>query len=320
MGLATGAAGLVAGPKPALQNASAFQTPAEKPAVASAGERGPQPRAQNELFAPYAWRSREKYEPPDFYRFFPDDPAGGKTLDEFWTNDNLARRPPTEILRIVRQGLRRTTKDRADIVGTIGNTYIWNAASQNPDAIEIIYHAADVRGPVGEFGDSAPVYYGLSVIRPKPPAVLRASVELCMQTQNRSNWRRIAWGAAAERDELLSYLKRYLEAKDEATRDKSSMLLKVLGEAPDQVEALTAWIKKTVRAKSGHRLPSVKEALHKGGSRQRLEAINLTLAEELYQIMDDSFVEAFAACASDHDAAVRKELTRVLGVAPYVCP
>ncbi len=141
-----------------------------------------------------------------------------------------------------------------------------------------------------------------------------------MQTANRSNWTRIAWGAAAQRAELLSYLKPYLESKDEPTRDKANMLVKLLGEAPDQVEATTGWIKKTVRAKSGHRLLSVKEALRKGTSRERLEAIKLTLADELYQIMDDSFVEAFGACASAQDPAVRKELTRVLGVAQtYVC-
>ncbi len=267
------------------------------------------------MFAPYAWRSNDNYQPPDFNRFFPDDPAGGKKLDAFWNEENVTRQPVAEILRIVRQGLRRTSLDRDEIVRDIGSTYIWNAASQNPDAIEIIYHAADTRGPVGDFGDSAPVYYGLSVIQPKPAAVLRASVELCMQSSNRSNWGRIAWGAAAQRAELLLYLKPYLESKDEATRDKAAMLAKVLGDTPDRWEAQSAWIKKSVRAKSGQRLPSVKEAFRKGSSRDRLEAIELTLAEELNQIMDDSFVEAFGLCASDKDAAVRRELTRVLGMA-----
>jgi len=316
LGLATAnAARFAEASKPALGNTSAFQDPAEKPAASPAAKNETKAPATDELSTHYAWRGRETYEPPDFDRFFPDDPAGGKTLDEFWNEENLPKRPAAEILRIVRQGLRRTTKNRDEIVGFVGSTYIWNAASQNPDPIEIIYHAADHRGPIGDFGDFSPVYYGLSVVRPKPPAVLRALVDLCMQTENRSNWRRIAWGAAAQRAELLSYLRPYLEAKDESTRDKANVLVKVLGEAPDQVEAVSAWIKRTIRAKSGHRLPSVKESLQKGSSRQRLEAIKLTLAEELCQIMDESFVEAFDACASDHDAAVLKELTRVLGVA-----
>jgi RNA polymerase sigma factor (sigma-70 family) len=319
VGLATGSAARLVGPSMrADENAIRIQEPAAMPVAAGTAGTGPNPDATIEMFGPYSWRGRGTYEPPDFYRFFPDDRAGGKLLDDLWAVENLGKRPTAEILRIVRQGLRRTSEDRDRIIGHIGETYIWSAAAQNPDAIEIMYHAADPRGPIGNFGDSSPVYYGLSVVRPKPPAILHSLVDLCMQTENRSNWGRIAWGATAQRAELLGYLRPYLESKDEATRDKASVLVKVLSEAPDQNEAVVGWVKKTVRARSGHRLLPVREALQSGTSRERLDAINSTLAEELYQIMDDSFVEAFRACSSDQDPALRKELTRVLGVAQRV--
>ncbi len=105
LGLATGRAALLGGPaKPAVENAIALHEPAEKPATAPAGKNGPKPPAQDELFAPYSWRSSGTYEPPDFYRFFPDDPAGGRILDEFWTDENSTKRPVAEILRTVPPG------------------------------------------------------------------------------------------------------------------------------------------------------------------------------------------------------------------------
>ena len=82
------------------------------------------------------------------------------------------------------------------------------------------------------------------------------------------------------------------------------------------MEAISEWFKKRIRSKSGHRLLSVKQAIQSGTSRERREVIAWALSEELYQIMDESFVEALRGLhASDHDPEVRKSLTILLGSA-----
>jgi C-terminal processing protease CtpA/Prc len=217
------------------------------------------------------------------------------------------------VLRTVRRGLRRTQAPRDQIIGWVGGRSIWNASPQDPDAIEILYHAADFRGKAADaYGTRYnAVYYGLSVVQPKTPAVLQTLVE--MSLAEKCDWGRVAWGARAQRDETLAYLKPFLDAEDEATREKAAVLAKVLGGAPDANEAVMAWTRKTIRAKFGDRLPAIRQALASGRPRERIEALDLALRERIFLIMDDSFVDAFGACAADKDPAVRKEVARSLG-------
>jgi hypothetical protein len=179
--------------------------------------------------ASYAWRRADQYEPPNFERFFPDDPVGGTELDALWNDEKKDDRPDAEVLRTLRQGLRRTKSDRAKVLEWIGDRFIWFASPQNPDAIEIVYHASDFRGKAADpYGArKGALHDGLAMVQPKPPAVLRTLVDLCMQVDDREDWNRIAWGTRSQRTEVLSYLKPYLAARDEATREKAALLAKV---------------------------------------------------------------------------------------------
>ena len=190
-------------------------------------------------------------------------------------------------------------------MGWFGDQFIWSASPQDPAAIEIMYHASDFRGPFFDGLESLPVYYGLSVVEPKPPAVLHALVDMCMHTNTPSDWGRVAWGARKQRAELLTYLKPYLAAADQPTREKAAMLKKVLAEDPDAPGAESDWLARQVQIKSGHRLPAIRQALVSGSAAERKSTLHAT-ETELWRIMDDSFLDAFAKCAADGDPEVRK--------------
>jgi RNA polymerase sigma factor (sigma-70 family) len=296
---------------------SLFQQPAPLPEQAAA------PRAQAQAPSPInrpakrAWQLTANYEPPDFDLFFPDDAEGGKALDALWNDELKDKRPVDEILGTVRRGLRRTEAPRDQIISWIGGSFIWNAPRQDPDAVEILYHAADFRSAsaAADVTRYNAVYYGLSVVQPKTPAVLRTLGDMCMI--QKADWGRVAWGARAQRDELLREMKPYLAAALPATREQAAVLVKVLGGEPDANDAVLAWTRKTIRAKVGDRLPAIRQALATGDKRQRLEALDEILRERIGLIMDDSYVDAFAACAKDKDPAVRKQVCRTLGQAVW---
>lgn len=172
-----------------------------------------------------AWLQTDSYTPPDFKSFFPDDAAGGKILDELWKSKDKDSRIDTEILGTVRNGLRNTKQHRTLILGWIGNKYIWGKSPQNPEAIEIMYHAIDyperkgVRGGTQHYA----VYFGLSVVDQKTPSVLRALVDLCMTIDDPNTLSRVAWGAKSQQEELLEYLQPYLKSEDEAVRSKAEV-------------------------------------------------------------------------------------------------
>lgn len=260
----------------------------------------------------YAWRRTDVYEPPDFARFFPDDPAGGRKLDALWNDQERQKRPAAEVLATVRQGLRRTTADREDILKWVGSAYVWHGTPQDPNAMEILYHAADFRGPFTSFAESLSIYYGFMRVEPKPPAVLHAMVDWCMHVDNGMDWYWVSWCGKGRRAEMASYVKPYLTSPDEATRDRAAAVEKLVSEEPNRSTAYIDWITKATRKKSGHLLPQVKQALLRGDSAARGDALRLIGKERLGLIMDDTFADPFRACARDKDAAVRREVAQTL--------
>jgi hypothetical protein len=179
---------------------------------------------------PHAWQSTNPIEPPDFDAFFPDDAEGGLKLDSFWLAADKDSRTDEEILETVRSGLRRTTQHRTSILRWIGNRYIWNKAPQHPDAIEIMYHAAECRAPNADrYGTRHyAVYFGLSVTRPKPPAILKALAEIAMHVDDPNDLDRIAWGAASQREELLQYVEDYAASAEHAVREKATIVAAIV--------------------------------------------------------------------------------------------
>ncbi len=262
-----------------------------------------------------AWESTEPYAPPGFDRFFPDDPEGGRRLDALWLADNKDQRPDQEIFSLVRGGLRCASANRSYILRWLGNKYIWGRSPQNPDAIEIMYHAADFSGakqdPYGTRHFA--VYFGLSVTQPKTPAILRTLAELCMAVDDPNDLERVAWGARAQMSELLPFLKPFLESTDPAVREKAGIVEQILR---GELKAF-AWAEEKARERAKRlftdRLPGLKQTLAHGTSVERLEAMEFAAKEAVTLIMDESFVEAYAQCAQDPDARVRNQVARQAG-------
>jgi len=173
-----------------------------------------------------AWQIQEPYYAPNFDAYFPDDIDGGRKLDSLWESPNKDDRPDKEILKTARNGLRNTTKHKTLIVRWIGNKYIWGKSPQNPDAIELMYHATDYPERAGVIGGTQhyAVYFGLSVVRPKTPSILRALVDLSMKTDDPNTLSRVAWGAKSQQDELLQYLGPYLRSANTETREKAEIV------------------------------------------------------------------------------------------------
>lgn len=172
-----------------------------------------------------AWLQTDSYTAPNFEAFFPDDIAGGKILDALWKSEDKDSRSDTEILGAVRNGLRNTTQHRTSILRWLGNKYIWGKSPQNPEAIEIMYHAADFSGDRADpYGTRHyAVYFGLSVVSQKTPAILKTLVDLCMRVDDPNDLSRVAWGAKSQQSELLKYLQPYLESKEEPVRSKAEV-------------------------------------------------------------------------------------------------
>jgi C-terminal processing protease CtpA/Prc len=259
---------------------------------------------------PYAWERTDAYIPPDFETFFPDDPEGGKTLDTYHASLSRSKLPDKDILEIVRRGLRRTTRHRTSILRDVGNRYIWGKQLQNPEAIAIMYHAAD---PANTYGTRHyAVYFGLSVLEsPKPPAVMHALADICMFGEDIG---RITWGCRSQLEDLVQYLDPYLGSTDRGVREMAGALGRhFMGE-----ENIDDWMRRrdveAVKAEFGHQLPEFEHTLLEGDTKARKKIFELLRQHKLLAlILDDSFLDALWACAGDPDPEVRRETAKVVG-------
>jgi len=118
---------------------------------------------------PFAWNRTDRYEPPDFEAFFPDDAEAGKELDLMLAG-NLKVNSVDERLALIRRGLRNTSRHRTTLLGSVGNQYIWNRDAQEPRAIELMYHAsASEDGGVAHYA----LYHGPTVVSERTPNLVR---------------------------------------------------------------------------------------------------------------------------------------------------
>jgi hypothetical protein len=108
------------------------------------------------LDAVYSWNRKDRHESPDFAKFFPDDKAAGKRLDDLVQ----ARERPTlsdrELLEAFRQGLRRSSLSPNGLFGWLSRALGWPS---DPRLTEIFYQAADPAAPQAIRYNS--VYFGL---------------------------------------------------------------------------------------------------------------------------------------------------------------
>ena len=258
---------------------------------------------------PYAWK-HSQYVPPDYKSFFPDDEQGAEKLNEFWKAHIWHKKETSlsdkEIFDLVRNGLKRFDR-KMEVLRWLGNRYIWGKKPQHPEAIEIMYHAAG--GPAR----SSAIYFGLSVVRPKTPNIMKTLVDICMEVDDPNDLHRVAWGASGQKDEILEFLVPYLSDPDDEVREKAMVVEKILR---GELKAFE-WSREKKREKAqeeyAHKLPEIKEKLASGDSKTRKETLHFIGKNSLTLIMDDSFIEAWAACAKDPDPEIRREVARTFG-------
>ncbi len=180
-------------------------------------------------FSDRAWQKTTEYVAPDFNRFFPDNKEGSQALEALWNSPDRDSCSDEDILKTFREGFRNTTLHRMPLLRWLGNRYIWGQSTQNPDAIELMYHAADFRGENADPSGArhAAVYFGLSVTQPKTPAILRTLAELAMRVDDPNDLDRIAWGCNDQRAELLEYLKPFETSDDEVIRKKADVCRRI---------------------------------------------------------------------------------------------
>jgi beta-lactamase regulating signal transducer with metallopeptidase domain len=294
-------------PRAAALTTPASSAPADAPAkVLPASE-----------WKPLAWQQtdKNKYVAPNFEAFFPDDRKGGERLDRLFQSREIELLSGDAILGAVRSGLRHTSQHRTVILRWLGNRYIWGRSPQNPQAIEIMYHAADFSGRgCDAYGTRHfAVYFGLSVVETKTPAILRALSDLCMKVDDPNDLGRVAWGASSQKAELIEYLKPYLSSENEATRAKAQVLEQIFDGRLEAFQWATDTAVKEAKLKYASELPRFKKILEEGISEERLALLGLLIQKRILRIMDDSYTAAIEKCAQDEDEKVRKTLTAIVG-------
>jgi len=247
--------------------------------------------------------------------FFPDDVQAGEELDELWAVKNHAFNTVSseEIFEIVRKGFRRTSAKKNDIIGTIGNKYVWHKRPSVQSAVDILYYASfepDVKYTA--------FYYGLTVANPKSPEVLKRLVELAMQGYGIG---RIAWGILVvqnQREEFVNLLKPYLNSTDSEEKQQAQNVMRVIKGKSSRVydtgigETNPEDIEK-VKKDFGDKLGQIKQALLTGTSSLRLMELERICSLNIYLLFDDTFISAIQACAQDKNPKVRVKTAVVAG-------
>lgn len=155
---------------------------------------------------PFAWNRTDKYVPPDFEAFFPDDRAAGAQLDQL-IDGKLKVSSIDERLALIRRGLRNCSHHRTTLLGQVGNQYIWNRKAQDPRAIELMYHASvsDLPGVA-----HSALYHGPTVVSDRSPNLVRMLMErypkLDGQMQDRIGWGMRTYGDKTQSRKLLTEL------------------------------------------------------------------------------------------------------------------
>lgn len=143
----------------------------------------------SQIVPPFAWSRLDRYEPPDFESFFPDDPEAGEQLDEMLTG-KLQLHSVDERLALIRRVLRHTSRHRTTLLRSVGNEFIWNRTPQDPRAIELLYHASD--SPDRDVAHYA-LYHGATVVSDRTPNLVRMLMER-FSTFHAEIQNRIPWG------------------------------------------------------------------------------------------------------------------------------
>lgn len=250
-----------------------------------------------------AWQRTDRYVPPDPNGFFPDDPEGGRRLDALFLAGDREQRSEEEMLSTVRQGFRRTTQPRGQVLALLSKRCLLTRGSKYPQAVEVLYHAVPLQ-------PHEAVYFALASVPAKTPNLLHALADLCLQGQAVPE---ITRGIGSQREELLSYITPHLQDPDPGRREIAGVLVQHFRGELDFEEWQRDRRLEQVKAKFGSQLPQFQETLRTGSSAARYGVLTTILREAIAPILDDSFLPALQAAGDDPDPRVRSEVARLVG-------
>ena len=172
-----------------------------------------------------------------FESYFPLSTEGTKELEAWWSakdEPGQVAQQDERVLEIIRNGLRGSEDFTAQILQWVSSKYLWQKESAQVSgpvrdkAIELVYHASF--SPDGLVRYYA-VYYGLSILQPKPQHVLDRLATLAMRGENAG---RVVWGVqqSNQQDEFLKRLEPYLTGDDPELRQRAEALAKQVHETP----------------------------------------------------------------------------------------
>jgi len=256
------------------------------------------------------WDAAGIYRAPDYGTFFPDCRQGAEILSAWWTAPDREKRS-AEGLSALRHGLHRYEGDRATLLRWMGRRYIDRARPQDPAAVEIMYHAADINAPAELRGPA--IRFGLTALRPMTPNVLKTLAALSIDTENPDELGAIARGIDPQRDEAVRALAVYLESGDAAVREKAASVRQIWHLELKAHEWARARNREQIEAAFGNELPAIRKSLLSGTSAERLKTLDLIFRNEILSIVPDSALAWFARCATDPEALVRAPVARMIG-------
>ena len=173
-----------------------------------------------------------------------------------------------------------------------------------------MYHAAGATNPIISYNA---IYFGLPVVRPLTEPILRALVEAAMNSEDPNVLSRIGWGAASRKERLQHYLQPFVDSTDDARREHARVLQKIFS---GELKAF-AWAEEKARDRARENyaphLEEFRSSLLGGGSAARLKTLELFQKERIALIVDDGFLPAFAAAASDTNSKIRNMIAVTVG-------
>lgn len=254
------------------------------------------------------------YTTPAFDDFFPDDVEGGRALDAFWTRRHARTPHPDRDLPIIRRGLRRTTVPRTSILRWVGNKFIWEKNPQQPEAIQIMLHAADPRASADAYGTRHnAVFFGLSVIRPKSETILQSLAEVCLATDGADTIGRAMWGCRDQQEAWLERLQTLARSERPEVAAKGDALLRIARGEISAQEWAEEHRKQQALAAFRDEVPTWRATLLEGASATRQALLQSLIEREAIPALDEGFLPALTACLGDEDPAVRALAAQVVG-------
>ncbi len=251
--------------------------------------------AEFQIKPPFSWNRPDRYEPPDYEAFFPNDIEGGKQLDLMIEG----KRKPASIderLALIRRGLRNTTHHCTTLLGNVGNEFVWNKEQPESRAVELLYHAS-----VGTDTDVAhyALYHGPTVTSRRTPNLVRMLMEQ-YQSMDAQMQHRIAWGMKTYGDKehtrklLLQLLDKFEQISPEAigaTLDTYEAVFESMPPDMDRFAEVGKWVIAFHRidVSVGH---------------PRAERILRVLPNKLFQHRRDVLLEFVTRVDGGHETAV----------------